>query len=91
MSRHAYIHVSGVTYELADPVEPDTMAHRDLLAHVEKLAEGSGYGFTQDVRIDGHRLAMHFTSHGVFSAGFYLGAEQRAATGFRPLEDAPGS
>lgn len=81
MSRRAFLHVNGVNYELAYPIEGDeqSAAFQELATKAEQLASGTGgHQFSEDVLIEKARTRVHFTTQGVFAAGAFLAPEPKS-------------
>lgn len=82
MSRKAFLHVNGVNYELAHPIDGDEFdaTFQALERKAEALARGDGgHQFSERVIIDGAPARIHFTTQGVFSAGAFLETEKKPA------------
>lgn len=82
MSRKAFLHVNGVNYELAHPIDGGEFdsTFQELERKAEALARGDGgHQFSERVVINDRPALVHFTTQGVFSAGAFLEAEKKSS------------
>jgi hypothetical protein len=68
MSRKAFIHINGVDYENAYPVDGESSPEFQALEQkIEKLTSGGGVQVIFDVLMGGERAKLHTTTQGIFA------------------------
>ena len=76
MSRKAFIHINGVDYENAYPVDGESSPEfQDLEQKIEKLTSGGGTQIIFDVIMGGERAKLHTTTQGIFAGAVFLAKE----------------
>jgi len=76
MPRTAFIHINGVDYENAYPVDGESSPEFQALEQkIEKLTSGGGMQIIFDVIMGGERARLHTTSQGIFAGAVFLAKE----------------
>jgi hypothetical protein len=76
MSRKAFIHINGVDYENAYPVDGESSPEFQALEQkIEKLTSGGGVQVIFDVIMGGERAKLHTTTQGIFAGAVFLAKE----------------
>ena len=73
MPRTAFIHINGVDYENAYPVDGESSPEFQALEQkIEKLTSGGGTQIIFDVIMGGERARLHTTAQGIFAGAVFL-------------------
>jgi hypothetical protein len=76
MSRKAFIHINGVDYENAYPVDGESSPEFQALEQkIEKLTSGGGTQIIFDVIMGGERAKLHTTTQSIFAGAVFLAKE----------------